>query len=342
MKIVHITPSLAGGGAERMLSKLVEYDETNEHIIISLLNLKPHYKITNAEVIYLDLENNKINKLKAFFILKRCIKKIDPDLIQTWMKANFYGPLLKMTNQKKIVSNFRNGYSGTRNKVFLKLYTRYFNFFDGHIFVSKSALKEREDVGIRFSKCRVITNGFVIPKSQRKAPRNQFTIGHLSRYHSIKNQQMLINAYREFSKGKDTNLVLAGRDLNEKNLDISKIDHKKITILGELTATSNFYNSIDLFVLTSKSEGFPNVIGEAMSYGVPVITTNAGESFQIIGKTGYKVSSEQELVKILNELFLNDANLIEKGLQAKNRIKEKYSIHKIINNYTEFYNEIGE
>ena len=45
--------------------------------------------------------------------------------------------------------------------------------------------------------------------------------------------------------------------------------------------------SFDIMCLTSKAEGFPNVIGEAMSTGLPCITTDVGDAKEIVGETGW-------------------------------------------------------
>lgn len=344
MRIVHITPSLAGGGAERMLSKICEADDSNEHIVISLLNMQAHYKIENAEVIELNMNNNLINKVSIIIKLYKVVSNLEPDIVQTWMKANFYGIILSYFNKfkkVKFISNFRNGYNGTNNKVMCKVYNRIFDRFDGHIFVSKSAVNERMRAGLRFNNYRVITNGFNIPPIINEIDYHTLTIGHMGRYHKVKNQQMLIDAFNEFSEDKNTKLLLAGRGLNNENLDFKNISESKIFTLDEIKEVNQFYEKLDVFVLTSISEGFPNVVGEAMSHGVPVITTDAGESWNIIGGTGYKITDKKSLTDILKKIYSDRSSLKEKSVTARNRINEIYSLEKIIIDYQDFYKEIG-
>src|SRR5699024_7286711 len=101
---------------------------------------------------------------------------------------------------------------------------------------------------------------------------------------------------------------------------------------------------IDVLILVSSSEGFPNVIGEAMSYGVSVIASDAGESHEIIGETGYKLfkPNKQDLIDIFEEIYRDRITLKNKGIKARKKIQEDYSIEKTITNYQNYYNSIGE
>ena len=100
-----------------------------------------------------------------------------------------------------------------------------------------------------------------------------------------------------------------------------------------------FYNGIDLLLLTSHSESFPNVIAEAMLCSTPVLSSNAGCSEKIIKDCGF-IIMKNDYLTIMNglkksiDIFKNKKKRW-KSLKRNSRlqIKNNFSIEKMANAY---------
>jgi glycosyltransferase involved in cell wall biosynthesis len=95
-------------------------------------------------------------------------------------------------------------------------------------------------------------------------------------------------------------------------------------------------NGIDILVLSSASEAFPNVVCEAMASGTPCVVTDVGDSAIIVDKTGWVVPPQ-------NPVLLADA--IHKAIAdyrgnktiARKRIVDNYSIDKMVEAYQDLW-----
>ncbi|MDN6850798.1 MAG: glycosyltransferase, partial [Staphylococcus equorum] len=289
--------------------------------------------------------NNILSRIKMLILIQKIILSVKPDLVQTWMKSNYIAPILKMRNPKiKFILNFRHGVNKNYNIINTFILKNYMNIADGYIFVSNSAFKEFKNIGFSFKNSIVITNGFTKKDYNYHFDFNSnLVFGYVGRYNKIKNQEFLVKEFNEFATNKNVKLILAGRNLNFENFVdyISSENKNKFIWKGEVNDPFEIYNNIDALILTSISEGFPNVIGEAMSIGVPVISTNAGESFEIIGNSGYKINgSSGSLTKILNKLFNKSEVLKVKSQMAYQEIQDNYLIEKKVDEYIRYYEKI--
>ena len=92
-------------------------------------------------------------------------------------------------------------------------------------------------------------------------------------------------------------ILLSGEGILDSNLKLvsmidSTIKASQVHMLGQRGDVEDVMNALDLFVLSSSGEGWPNVVGEAMASGVSCVVTDVGDAAQIVGSTGYVVPSD--------------------------------------------------
>ncbi len=162
-----------------------------------------------------------------------------------------------------------------------------------------------------------------------------------------KDQITILKAFKLMqSKFKNVHLVLIGRgsllkDL--KNFVKSQNLTKKVSFLTTINNPSKYYKIADLFILSSKYEGFGNVIVEALKNKCPVITSNCKAGpMEIIdnGKFGdyFNVGDHKDLNKKINRFFKNNSKLKKKTMRSKIHLQKfnlknnKLAFDKLFNN----------
>mgnify|MGYP003261819031 FL=1 len=109
---------------------------------------------------------------------------------------------------------------------------------------------------------------------------------------------------------------------------------KKIRFLGALSydEVNNLYDSADVFVFTSLRDTSGNVVLEAMSHGLPVITINHHGVGEIVtDETGIRIdpisydSVKSDFVKAIKEYAKNPELMKQHGLSGRQRLETYYS-----------------
>jgi glycosyltransferase involved in cell wall biosynthesis len=101
----------------------------------------------------------------------------------------------------------------------------------------------------------------------------------------------------------------------------------RVVFTGKCSDMQSAYNSLDVLVSASESEGFANVVGEAMACGIPCVVTNVGDAAAVVGDTGVVVGSRTAaaLARAMGSLAFGAKRRAELGDRARQRILERYT-----------------
>jgi len=132
-------------------------------------------------------------------------------------------------------------------------------------------------------------------------------------------------------------LLIAGkgklRDILQKRAKDEGVEDR-VEFLGFVEDMSSFYNSIDIFLLPSRYEGFSNVILEAMASAKPVVSFDVGSVNEVInhGENGLvgKLNNVDEMTSLILELAADEPRRKEMGIKAREHIKTSFSFEQNI------------
>ena len=367
-KILYITPGIESGGAENILFNIVKSKNIEEVIIISLTDIGFYgMRLINQgyKVYALNMQKNFLLVFK-FIYLVILIKKFRPKYIHTWLyHANLIGGIAgKIARVKRIYWSIHHDYeySNFMMMIEMKILTILSYLIPNKIiYCSKMVQKNHIKNGYKKSISQTIENGistsqFKPNKKFRKELRNQFNIGNdclllgnVSRYHPIKDHENLFKALSLLNKEKiNFKCILVGRGLINTNKDLLKKIKKfnlsdKVILYGKSFEIYKIMAGLDLHILSSKKEAFGMVLLEAMSTGIPCLSTDVGEAKNIIGNTGWivNVSDPSALAFKISKIVNEKINLDTFSSLRRERILRKYSLEKMIKSYSEIYKEIN-
>jgi len=151
------------------------------------------------------------------------------------------------------------------------------------------------------------------------------------------------------AKRYDFKILLIGPEMESGIMDTIKEivrnkslkDNVKIYKYVEYDRVPTFYNSADIFILPSYTEGFPMCILEAMASGLPIVSTNVGAIPEVIkeGKNGF-LAEPGDIKEIIDkiEILLNDKNLREEiGHNNIEKVRENFSAYKQADKFKKLY-----
>ncbi|GGG48473.1 glycosyltransferase [Bizionia arctica] len=350
INIIFVIPSLAAGGAERILSFVaqnIDKETFKTTLLVTGYEKDTVYHLKNLDIVYL----NKSRVLKSFFSVFSYFKKNKPDIVvSSIVHLNvfiaFMSPFFRKTKfvaREANVLSVLNKYTPSSSILFSKrVISLAYKLVDCIICQSKDMQQDMLNYfKIPESKTVLInnpiTNDFELKTNIRnnQEPLRFITIGRLKKQ---KGHLRIIEALSQVDFPFKYTIIGSGIEKDiifetiEKNGLTDKIEYIKFTKEVDKHLTHS-----DLFLQGSYVEGFPNVLIESCVVGTPILAFNAPGGLNEIIENGTNGFIAETLEEYINHLNVINKNYPFKPETVSQVVKERFNKKKIIAKYESLF-----
>lgn len=377
IRLAVVINAIVLAGAERMLARVLARlrpEEFDVHVFTIGLPgpFTEHLKQIGIPNRLYEFVQPKIPNPFHLLTLARDLRRFQPDVVQGWMYlGNLYAGVSAKLARRDLPVAWNIRHSTLDPKIDSRS-MRWSAWLGGQlsgvvpdriVLCAEAARAAHLGVGYAPDKLEVIPNGFDLSELRpdpvaRQRIRAELGIaddtplvGLIGRLHQHKDHRTFIRAARVVADHfPDAHFVGAGEEQTYSAVDLwSWVDSAKLRHrfhwLGVRRDVPTIDASLDVLVCSSTTEGFPNVVGEAMACGVPCVATDVGECAEVVGDTGRIVPKEspQRLGKaIIDLLQMSRAERVSLGEAARQRVVERYDIHRIVGRYESLWRELAD
>lgn len=372
-RLVHVITGLEVGGAELTVERMVPALQRRgwSIAIVSLTSLGvvgARMREAGIEVHTLGLDPRRPDprRLRA---LRRLLRALEPDVVQTWLyHADVIGSVATLGAQVPICWNLRQSetFAGSPllTRTLPRIAARLSRRLPASIVAnSRAGAGFHIDMGYDAARIRVIPNGvdtqrFRPDGSARHALRDELglpddavLIGFCARFDPTKDHASLLAAFAGLAEdGDEVHLVLAGPGCERTNLGLAEaIDAAgrpaRIHLLGTRDDLPRVLAGLDLYAQSSRTEGTPNALAEAMACGVPCVATDVGDTAVLAGghvalvPPGDPDALRRELGALLRRPTAERSAL---GAAARAQVEASFAHEAAVDEYDVLYRELLE
>lgn len=365
VQVTFVLPSLLIGGIERHLIKmLARFDRSRFSLAVITLFDYPERQNLYAEVPpdvrVSRLAFRSFRDAASWKRLYGALRSSAPDVVVSSMfSANAAVRILKPALGYRVVTREHNLYDD--KKWYHRILDHAFSYLsDGAVAVSRMvAAYASAQARIPRRKFTVIHNGVdfdqILDFAARSAPevaRVRAELGisadrkialNVARLKPQKNHDLLIDGFDLFWKHHpEYVLVIAGDGIERARLEAVVTQRglrERVRLLGFRKDVYSWFAAADMFVLTSRREGFPNVGVEALAFGIPFVSTLVSGVDEIIddGRNGYITADNPEALAIAlgRVAALSAADRVNLG-DACRETARRFDMPRVVHKYEDF------
>ena len=367
IKISYIVTNLRNTGPINQTYNLIRFldRERFEPSVITVWPEPEDTMIDKYKSLGINIKQGKLTKKSSVFWGKRyvtkCLKEIKPDIVQGvgmppyrmclgYKKAipyvvlrnycyedypSYYGNLLGNTMAKMDMSLIRRqlkrGYPiSTCSQSLHDIYEKKENidlfYIQNGVDVSKFIRKKpeetndiRKSLGLPLNKVIFVYSGGMIGR---------------------KNQDEAISAFMKMEKKKEAILLLLGDGPEIERLRKCSKNETGIIFKGNVSEIERYLKASDVYVSSSKSEGLPNGVLEAMATGLPVILSDIPQHQEVMDKNNccgytYTLGNSKELSDLMTNIMSQDIQML--GNNAFSQVHRHFTSEIMSRKYSDYY-----
>jgi len=364
VNITHFVESLDRGGLERMVLELVKYQHRQGHhcqVVCLYTSGALAHELDDLGISVKVCGKRQGFDLSALAFARRMVRTHATDVLHTHNAVAHYQAVLATCGiPMRQVINTRHGMGVNRRARRREwLYRRALVRTDTVVAVCEAARSDAIKRGIVPSaKTRVVPNGIHVdafqPASQAmhkqlarllNLPEQTRIIGTVGRLNWTKDQLGLLRAFKLVHEHHaDTALVLIGDGELRASLQQSALDEgvaENVHFLGDRNDVQQLLQGLDMFVLSSLSEGYSMALLEASAAALPIVATNVGGNGEIVRDdiTGYLVPAGNPgmLAEAMLALLRNPKHAMGLGQTARAWVEQHGSLEAMAMRYAQLY-----
>jgi glycosyltransferase involved in cell wall biosynthesis len=344
--VVHVLAPNREGGLERVVTMMSVGQRANAVHVIAVVEpstAEHHPFIDQLEVLGVAVTRVVVGArsyLQEYRALSALVAQLQPGVVHTHgYRADVIGGAVARAHRAPTVSTVH-GFTGggRRNRLYERVQSLALRRADAVIAVSAPLVQRLAEDGIPRDKIHCIPNGFapVVDTVTRAAARERLGIktdvlvaGWVGRLSREKGADVMLDALAESDPRWNLSIIGEGDEFDRLRRQAATLRiSDRIAWHGSIANAGSLLPAFDAFVLSSRTEGTPIALLEAMNAGIPIVATSVGGVPDVVSSShALLVPSEQPrmIAQALSELEREPLAAADRSMRARKRLLQSFS-----------------